>query len=90
MIQNSPKRVSETEYFLVSVDFVVMELTIRFKIEDEHAENSSFLSLKNLKEMKDDDFEMQCIKLHTDLMEILITLTVWNFFPKHTVFKDII
>jgi len=27
MIQNSPKRVSETLYFIISVDFTFMELT---------------------------------------------------------------
>jgi len=33
---------------------------------------------------------MQFTKMHTELVEILMTLTVWNFFSQLTVSKDII
>ena len=60
-------------------------------VDRQHAENSSFLTVsRTLKKQKMviSKFSAQNCTL-TGLMEILITLTVWNFFSQLTVFIDI-
>lgn len=70
-MKNSPQKLPETQYFLVTVDWVLMALGEWFKQGDVYADNfrGFFYCLKKFKEMKEEHLKTQCMKRHTALLD---------------------
>jgi hypothetical protein len=68
-MKNLTQKHSETQYLLVSVDWILSALSAWFKQVDEYAKNFCFLRFQEIQRSKKKTIETRCIQLHTALSD---------------------